>query len=105
MQDVEEFVGKCLKLGQWRVWLIPYFQHKLRSKDEALQRHLSANMSMQNKRGLIEVVSIMKRVLEILHISCRDLETGQATFDIRHDPRMTHGNKGCEYYTLASNCL
>jgi len=66
MRAGEELVRKCSKLGRWRVLSFPYYQSKLRSKDEALKRHLSVNVSAQNKRDLMEVVVNMRKVLEIL---------------------------------------
>ncbi|XP_014521076.1 probable disease resistance protein At5g66900 [Vigna radiata var. radiata] len=66
MRNSQELVRKCSKLGRWKMWSFPYFQSKLRSKEVALQTHLSMNMTAQNTVNLMKLVDDMRKVLEIL---------------------------------------
>ncbi|CAJ1929771.1 unnamed protein product [Sphenostylis stenocarpa] len=66
MRTGKELVQKCSKFGRWRMLSFPYYQSKLRSKDVALGKHLSVNVSAENKRDLMEVVINVRKVLEIL---------------------------------------
>lgn len=66
MRSGQELVRKCSKFGRWRVLSFPYYQSKLKSKGEALQKHFSMNVTAENKRDLMEVVTKVTQILEIL---------------------------------------
>ncbi|TKY70538.1 DA1-related 5 [Spatholobus suberectus] len=66
VRDGQQLVDKCSKFSLWRVASFPFYQSKLRRKDEALKRHLSVNVSAQNKRDLMEIVLSVRQILEIL---------------------------------------
>ncbi|XP_027361343.1 probable disease resistance protein At5g66900 [Abrus precatorius] len=66
MQAGEELVRKCSKFGPWRIFSFPRYQTKLRNKDENLKRHLSMNVSAENKRDLMDILYKVGQILEIL---------------------------------------
>lgn len=66
LRDGQQLVNKCSKFSLWRALSFPYYQGKLRSKDEALKRHLSIQATAENKRDLMEVVFSVRKILEIL---------------------------------------
>ncbi|KAK7406591.1 hypothetical protein VNO78_08219 [Psophocarpus tetragonolobus] len=66
MRDGEELVRKCSKMGMRRFFSFPKYQAKLRKRDDALQKHLSVNVSAENKRDLMEIVAKVTKILDIL---------------------------------------
>ncbi|XP_073220429.1 protein DA1-related 5-like [Cicer arietinum] len=62
----QELVTKSKKLNRWKFPSFPRYQSKLQKKDEALQRHLSVNVQVENRRDLMEVLGKVNGILEIL---------------------------------------
>ncbi|KAE9613019.1 hypothetical protein Lal_00027587 [Lupinus albus] len=67
IQAGEELARKCSKIGLWKLFSFPYYQGKLKSKDESLKRHLSVNVQAQIARNLMEVMANVRNILEILN--------------------------------------
>ncbi|KAL2348424.1 hypothetical protein Fmac_002424 [Flemingia macrophylla] len=66
IRDGQRLVNKCSKFSLWRAVSFPYYQGKLRSRDESLARHLSTNVPAENKRDLMEVVLSVRKIIEIM---------------------------------------
>ncbi|KAJ1415232.1 Powdery mildew resistance protein, RPW8 domain [Sesbania bispinosa] len=62
----QEVVNENKKLSRWKILSFPARQRKLRRKDEGLKRHLSMNVPAENKRDLMEILSSVRLILEIL---------------------------------------
>ncbi|XP_004511973.1 probable disease resistance protein At5g66900 [Cicer arietinum] len=66
IREGQELVTKSKKLNRWKFPSFPRYQSKLQKKDEALQRHLSVNVQVENRRDLMEVLGKVNGILEIL---------------------------------------
>ncbi|XP_061341829.1 probable disease resistance protein At5g66900 [Gastrolobium bilobum] len=62
----EELVQKCSKLSRWRFLSFPHNQSKLKAKDESLKRCFSFNVQAENTRNLMEILTKVGKILEIL---------------------------------------
>jgi len=59
-------VQKSKKLTRWNFPSFPRYQGKLKKKDEGLKRHLNVNVQVENRRDLMEVLTKVNGILEIL---------------------------------------
>ncbi|KAL5099324.1 hypothetical protein RYX36_003651 [Vicia faba] len=66
IREGEELVRKSKKLNRWKFLRFPHYQTKLKKKDEDLRRRLTVNVQVENRRDLMEVLTHVKEILEIL---------------------------------------
>ncbi|XP_057759422.1 probable disease resistance protein At5g66900 [Arachis stenosperma] len=63
----QDLARKCSrKLSRRKFLSFPYYQGKLKSEDQSLQRHLSFDVQVQNARNLMEVLLKVDEILNIL---------------------------------------
>ncbi|XP_061341157.1 probable disease resistance protein At5g66900 [Gastrolobium bilobum] len=62
----EELVQKCSKLSRWRFLSFPHNQSMLKAKDESLKRRFSFFVQKENTKNLMEILTKVGTILEIL---------------------------------------
>ena len=62
----KELVDKCSKLRWWRVFSFPRYHDKLQERDKRLERHLSMGVQAQITRDVMETLSKVRQILEVL---------------------------------------
>ncbi|XP_027348723.1 probable disease resistance protein At5g66900 [Abrus precatorius] len=66
----KELVNKCSKFRWWRFLSFPQNRDKLVEKDQKLVRHLSVDIQAQIARDLMETLSKVRQILDILVREC-----------------------------------
>lgn len=74
IREGEELVKKCKKFTLWNFFSFPGYQGKLQKKDKELQRDLSVNVQLENKRDLIVLSAKVDGILDVL---TRMMNSGQ----------------------------
>jgi tRNA uridine 5-carbamoylmethylation protein Kti12 len=67
MREIKEIVEKSKKLTWRNIVSLPSYQAKLQKKDEALQKHLSVNVQVENKTDLKMLLVKVQEILERLN--------------------------------------